>query len=448
MITPSLYAGRTVAVMGLGRSGQSAVRALRSAGARVLPWDDMEAARAKLETVNLNDCDFAEIDTLMWSPGIPHTLPTSHPVAERARAAGTRVVCDVEMLAEAQPQARFVGITGTNGKSTTTALIGHILKKAGLPVDVGGNLGIPALDLEPMGAEGTYVLEMSSYQLELLEEAEFDIALLLNVSPDHLGRHGGMQGYIDAKTRIFRGSSVAIVGMDDEYSRSVYGMLSARKDVKVVPISAEGVAAQGVYALDGILYDDGFRVLDLTRVRALPGRHNWQNAAAAYAAAKACGVDSKAITSAIESFPGLPHRQEFVASIRGVSFVNDSKATNADAAEKALTCYERIYWIAGGQAKEGGIVPLEPYFPRIAHAFLIGEAAPAFAQTLTGKASFTMSGDLATAVAQAAKMAAGDRGAVVLLSPACASWDQFKSFEHRGDVFRDLVRDLMKGELK
>lgn len=443
MIDLNAYSGKTVAVMGLGRSGLSATVALKAAGAHVLPWDDNAAARVGLDAVNLNDQDFSEIDALVWSPGIAHTHPTPHAVAEKAKAAGTKIICDVELLGQAEGQARFVGITGTNGKSTTTALVSHILRSAGLPMQVGGNLGIPALDLEPLAEDGTYVMEMSSYQLELLDETIFDVAVLLNVSPDHLDRHNGMDGYVSAKTRIFQDSSVAIVGMDDDHSRAVHGALASRDDLMVIPISAEEAVDQGVYVIDGILFDEGFRIMDLNGIATLPGHHNWQNAAAAYAAARSCGVDVGDITGAIHTFPGLPHRQELITKIAGVPFVNDSKATNADATEKALTCYDRVFWIAGGQAKDGGIEALEPHFGRIAHAFLIGEAAKDFAQTLEGKADYTLCGDLRTATEAAAKMA--DAGSVVLLSPASASWDQFKSFEHRGDAFRDLVLSVKKG---
>lgn len=438
--------GKRVAVMGLGKSGTSAARMLSESGAVVVAWDDNEAARktAAAEGVtiqNLIELDFAALDLILWSPGIPHTHPKPHPVAEKARAAGVPLVCDVELLALAQPKARFVGITGTNGKSTTTTLIAHILKSAGAEVAVGGNLGTPALDLPLLSDNGIYVLELSSYQLELLDKASFDVAVMLNLTPDHLSRHGGMEGYFAAKASLFqrlRDKGTAVVGVDDTYGQRLAASLE-----NVVRVSVRE-SLEGVHAASGIMTDHGKSVLDLTMLPILPGRHNWQNVCCAYAATKALDIPVEDIIAGIESYPGLAHRQEWVATIDGIRYVNDSKATNADAAEKAMLCYPHIYWIIGGQAKEGGIDSLEPLFGRIAKAFLIGEAAGAFAQSLDGKAAYEHCGTLEVAVAKArlAALANGPQGAVVLLSPACASWDQFKSFEHRGEVFRDLVNAL------
>jgi len=438
--------GKTVAVMGLGKSGTSAARAIAASGATVIAWDDNAAARqsAAAEGVTIRDLmaeDFAAIDLLLWSPGIPHTHPQPHPVASRARAAKVPVVCDVELLAIACPKARFVGITGTNGKSTTTTLIAHILKNAGCEIAVGGNLGVPALDLPALSDKGIYVLELSSYQLELLDKASFDVAVMLNLTPDHLSRHGGMEGYYEAKASLFerlRNNGTAVVGVDD-----TYGQRLAKSLGQVVPVSVRK-AGPGVHAESGILTYNGKAILDLSSLPILPGRHNWQNACTAYAVCRALGLSTEAITSGIESYPGLAHRQELVEIIDGVRYVNDSKATNADAAEKAMLCYQHIYWIIGGQAKEGGIDSLEPLFGRVVKAFLIGEAADAFAATLKGKVAFEQCGTLDVAISNAreAALANGHNDAVVLLSPACASWDQFKSFEHRGEVFRDLVKAL------
>lgn len=442
--------GKNVAVMGLGKSGTSAARALAAGGARVVAWDDTEAARQTAATegvsiVDLKTADFSAIDLLLWSPGIPHTHPRPHPVAERARAAGVPVVCDVELLALACPDARFVGITGTNGKSTTTTLTAHILKTAGLTVAVGGNLGTPALDLPALGRDGVYVLELSSYQLELLDRACFDVAVMLNLTPDHLARHGGMEGYFAAKASLFarlRHDGTAVVGVDDTYGQRLLSSLPA-----AVPVSVREPVA-GIHAESGILVDNGVRIFDLTTLPILPGRHNWQNACCAYGACRALGLAAEDIVAGMKSYPGLAHRQEWIATIDGVRYVNDSKATNADAAEKAMLCYRHIYWIIGGQAKEGGIDSLEPLFGRVVKAFLIGEAADAFAAALEGKVAFSQCGTLDVAVAQAhqaalaSTLAGRHADAVVLLSPACASWDQFKSFEHRGEVFRDLVAQL------
>ncbi|HIJ63702.1 MAG TPA: UDP-N-acetylmuramoyl-L-alanine--D-glutamate ligase [Rhodospirillaceae bacterium] len=448
--------GKTVAVMGLGKSGTATARALAGSGATVWAWDDQEAARragrdSGLTLKDLATADLSAAAALVWSPGIPHTWPQPHPVAERARRLGLRLICDIELLSRACPAARYIGITGTNGKSTTTSLIAHCLAAAGQVAAAGGNLGIPALDLPALAADGSYVLELSSYQLELLDQARFDIAVHLNISPDHLSRHGGLAGYAAAKASLFsrlKPGATAVIGVDDDHSRDIFRQVAADRQLRTVPLSVQSRMRGGISAPDGILIDDcdgeATAVIDLTTLATLPGRHNWQNACAAYAAARAAGIDIDTIRRALASFPGLAHRQELVAVIDGVAFVNDSKATNADAAEKALNCYDAVYWLAGGQAKEGGITALEYLFPRIIKAFLFGEAARQFAATLAGKAAVEQCGTLAVAVARAAGAARADRrpGAVVLLSPACASWDQFTSFEHRGEVFRQLVTAL------
>jgi UDP-N-acetylmuramoylalanine--D-glutamate ligase len=347
----------------------------------------------------------------------------------------------------AQPAARCVGITGTNGKSTTTALLGHILKVADLKAEVGGNLGTPVLTLAPLERDGIYVLELSSYQLELTPSLNCDVAVLLNITPDHIDRHGSMAGYIAAKRMVFRSvgkTQNAVIATDDELCRHIAAELAARGHHRVIPISAAHRTPHGVWCDGTLLHDsDGRLVLDLARAPALPGVHNAQNAAAAFAAARALGVEGEIIAEAILTFPGLAHRQERVATIDGISFVNDSKATNAEAAAKALVCYDHIYWIAGGVAKEGGISSLDSYFPRIRHAFLIGEAADLFARSL-GAVPHSLVGDLKTAVEAAYAMARrdGHHGSVVLLSPACASFDQYSGFEARGAHFRELVGRL------
>jgi UDP-N-acetylmuramoylalanine--D-glutamate ligase len=454
-LVPSLQ-GKTVAVMGLGKSGASAGRVLMESGALVRAWDDNPKARAAgqaagLPIVDLTSDDLGDVQLMVWSPGIPHTHPHRHPIADRARAHGIPLVCDIELLAMANPAARFVGITGTNGKSTTTTLAGHIFETAGRATATGGNLGIPALDLPALGEDGVYVLELSSYQIELLDQTRFDIALLLNLTPDHLARHGGMDGYVAAKASLFkrmRPGGVAIVGIDDDFSRAIYDDLRQTTGLVTMAISIEHPVSGGISAVDGILMDDSngqaLPIIDLKTLPHLPGKHNWQNACAAFAAAHAAGIATDVICRGLKSYPGLAHRQELIATIDGIAYVNDSKATNADAVGKALVCYDRIYWILGGQAKEGGITSLVPLFPRIAKAFLIGEASAAFATTLKGSVAYEQCGtlDVALAHAHAAARADGNAGAVVLLSPACASWDQFTSFEHRGDVFRRLVAAL------
>jgi UDP-N-acetylmuramoylalanine--D-glutamate ligase len=450
------FSGIRVAVLGLGKSGLIAARALKASGADVRAWDDSEATRKTaaaegIPIVDLRSADWSEITSLVISPGIPHTFPTPHPVAAKAKAAKVEIISDIELLARTQHEASFVGITGTNGKSTTTALLGHIFTQAGRKTAVGGNIGTAALSLPALSRDGIYVLEMSSYQLEITVSITFDIAILLNVSADHLDRHGGIDGYIAAKRLIFHRQTAprtAVIGVDDEYCRRIWQDLVRQGDQVVVPISSAGKPIEGVYAADGWLFDatkgPAKRIVAVAELPTLPGAHNWQNAAAAYAAARAAGVDSGTIAAALKTYPGLPHRQERVAELDGVLFVNDSKATNADAAEKALGCYEHIYWIAGGRAKEGGIASLTPYFNRIRRAYLIGEAADSFAQTLEGRVPYLLTRELKVAVesAYADAVCDGHRGAVVLLSPACASFDQFRDFEARGDMFRALVGAL------
>jgi UDP-N-acetylmuramoylalanine--D-glutamate ligase len=456
MIPVTSFKGIPVGVLGLGKSGLVAAQALASGGAKVMAWDDgaktREAAAAQgVPIVDLAAADLAKMPSLVLSPGIPHTYPAPHPIVARAREAGAEIIGDIELLGRTQREASYVGITGTNGKSTTTSLIGHILKLAGGKVAVGGNLGTPALSLAALGKGEDYVIEMSSYQLELTFSVRFDTAVLLNITPDHLDRHGGMDGYVAAKKRIFRGQAApaaAIIGVDDALCRDIHQALVRADAQIVVPISAERPVAGGVYVADGKLTDDtegrAIPVLEMAGLTRLPGVHNWQNVAAAYAAVRHAGVAPEIATAGITSFPGLAHRQELIATIEGVRYVNDSKATNADAAAKALACYDTVYWIAGGLAKEGGIASLAPYFPRIRHAFLIGQAAPAFADTLGSAVPHRGCGELAAALSEARALALGEKrqGAVVLLSPACASFDQFANFEARGEAFRQLVEAL------
>lgn len=445
MITPTSYKGKTVAVLGLGKSGMSAVRALREAGATVWAWDDQAN---EPDMVDLTKANWSQIDLLVMSPGIPHTYPTPHPVAELARAHDVDIVCDVELLVQTQPNAKYIAITGTNGKSTTTALIHHILDVCGLDVEVGGNFGVPALDLTPLDEEGVYVLELSSYQLERTPSLCADVAVWLNISPDHLGRHGGLDGYITAKKNIFanqRDEQFAVIGIDDDHSRAVFeqsDLTSARK----VAISSKDIIEDGVFVDEDVLIDEAFdsegcQVMDLSGIKTLQGRHNQENAAAAYAAAIAIGADPEWIVRAIASFPGLAHRQEIVMTLNGVTFINDSKGTNADATQKALGAYDNIYWIAGGQPKEGGIEQLLNDLTPVTKAYLIGEASEQFAQTLDGHLDYSMCNTLDVAVAQAFSDAQKTEG-TVLLSPACASWDQFASFEARGEAFKSLVHAL------
>jgi UDP-N-acetylmuramoylalanine--D-glutamate ligase len=454
MIPVPFLKGKRVLVMGLGKSGTATARALLASGAGVMAWDDSETSRraAAESGIPIGDPNFlplAKADLLVWSPGIPHTHPEPHPLAEKARAAGLAMVCDVELLALARPGARTLAVTGTNGKSTTTTLLAHVLDECGITAAAGGNLGTAALDLPELPGDGRYVLELSSYQLELTHSLKLGVAILLNITPDHLGRHGGMTGYIAAKRRVFdflTPGGAAVIGIDDGPCRSMAAELS-RLGARVLKVSVEQILPEGYSAPDGVLHEHAKPVCDLKDIPTLPGRHNWQNACAVFAAARAEGLSPKQIAAALATYPGLGHRQELVGSDHGIDWINDSKATNADAVEKALVCYEHVYWILGGQAKEGGINSLEKHFGRIQHAFLIGEAAEAFASTFEGKVRFTRCGTLDKAVVAARNLAVSDAipGAVVLLSPACASWDQFKSFEDRGDTFRALVHAFTGG---
>lgn len=455
MIDLSPLPDRLFAVLGLGRSGRAAALSLLAAGKQVWAWDDDAAARdlaarQGVPLVDLHQHDLADVSTLVLSPGIPHTHPQPHPVVARLREKGCPVIGDVELLLQSQRTAHVVGVTGTNGKSTTTALIGHILKAAGWVAETGGNIGLPALELEPLGRGGIYVLELSSYQLELTPSLACRVAVLLNISSDHLARHGGLEGYIAAKRRIFHGqtsSDTAIIGIDDTFSRAIANDMMKEPGPTIVTISGCRQTS-GVFALHGVLYEAAAgqacrHVLDLHDAPALPGEHNWQNAAAAFAAVRALGVAAEIAADAIRTFPGLAHRQEVVSRVDGVAYINDSKATNAEATARALACYDDIYWIAGGRPKEGGLAAVAPYLERVRHAYLIGEAAPEFARELNGKVPVTVSGDLEHAVT-AARLDAGHNGAhaVVLLSPACASFDQFRNFEARGDAFRALVEAI------
>ncbi len=462
MIPVSAYADKDVAVFGLGRTGISAARALIAGGARVCCWDENEATRERaaaegVTVADINKMDWQKFAALVLSPGVPFRYPEPHRVVKMAQMVGVPVIGDMELFARAvnempvHARPRIVGITGTNGKSTTTALVGHILRRAGRDVRIGGNIGVGVLDLERLNANSIYVLELSSYQLDLVETMRCDVAMFLNVSPDHLDRHGGMDGYMAAKSRIFRNQTIedtAVVGVDDLRTQILCTRLAAEKRRKVVPISAEMALGRGVSVLDGKLVDsiDGRTQtpVDLCDASALPGRHNHQNVAAAFAACRALGLEVQEIIDGIETFPGLEHRLESVGTLTGVKFVNDSKATNAQAAEQALKAYPNAFWIAGGRPKDDGIDALKPYFEALKGAFLIGEAADDFARTIGTAAKVRSCGSLDAAVRAAyeAAMASGADNPVVLFSPACASFDQYRDFEARGDAFKEAVAAL------
>ncbi|WP_135211017.1 UDP-N-acetylmuramoyl-L-alanine--D-glutamate ligase [Vitreimonas flagellata] len=462
MIPITEFKGRDVAVFGLARTGLAAAKALAAGGARVHAWDDSDVSRAKAaaEGVTISDInsrDWRTFAALVLSPGVPLTFPEPHRVVTLAEATGVPIMGDIELFARAvnalppTQRPKLIGVTGTNGKSTTSALIAHILKEAGKDVRLGGNIGDALLDQPPLHAGAYYVIELSSYQLDLTSSLRLDAAIWLNLTPDHLDRHGDMAAYVEAKKRIFLNQGAgdwAIIGVDDAYCARVCTELTRAGAQHVAPISSGQVLGRGVSALNGKIIDARSGrsevVADLAQAPALAGKHNAQNAAAAFAAAGALGIEARVIAHAFTTFPGLPHRLERVASIDGVRFINDSKATNANAAAQALAVYPRVYWIAGGVAKDGGIDELASFFPRMAKAYLIGQSAGEFSDVLRGKVPVTMAGNLEAAVKLAFNdaKASGEPHPVVLLSPACASFDQFKSYEDRGDQFRKYVNAL------
>jgi len=456
MIPVTTFKGKSVALFGLGGSGLATALALAAGGANVTAWDDNpasveNASTAGIRTADLRMLDWNGIDALVLSPGVPLTHPKPHWSADLARAAGVEIIGDVELFVRERraqaPDCPFIAITGTNGKSTTTALIAHILRASGRDTQLGGNIGTAVLTLDPPKAGRFYVVECSSYQIDLAPTLNPSAGILLNLTPDHLDRHGTMQHYAEVKERLVAGSRTAIVGVDDTFCAMIADRVE-RAGTKVVRISRRNVVADGIHA-DGarlLLAQGGTsrEIADLSAIQTLRGSHNAQNAAAAVAACLAVGLGETEIRAGLASFPGLKHRMQPVGRKGDTLFVNDSKATNADAAAPALSSFERIYWIAGGVPKEGGISTLGGFFPKIAKAYLIGEAAPAFAATLGEAVPFEIAGTLERAVVDAAADAErdGHGPAAVLLSPACASFDQYKNFEVRGDAFVKHVAAL------
>ncbi|MBV1706091.1 MAG: UDP-N-acetylmuramoyl-L-alanine--D-glutamate ligase [Hyphomicrobiales bacterium] len=456
------FAGKNVALFGLGGSGLVTAQALLAGGARVSAWDDGAAARDKaqaagLALTDLNSADWSQFSAFVLSPGVPLTHPVPHWTVPKARQAGVEIIGDIELFCRERralaPGAPFIAITGTNGKSTTTALIAHILREAGRDVQMGGNIGVPILALEPPAEGRIHVIECSSFQIDLAPTLKPGIGVLLNVTPDHIDRHGTMKNYAAIKERLVSNSTIAVIGVDDDYCRDIAGrLIAAQKTVSGFSAAREDAA--------GVVFHDQGRLfcavsllgpgaiiemlVDLNGIGTLRGAHNGQNAAAAFIACARSGVPHDVIGTAMRSFAGLPHRMEQVGERGPVLFINDSKATNADSTEKALLSFDDIFWIAGGKAKEGGIEPLRPHFARVAKAYLIGAAAPEFAATLAGSVPYEICGTLEAATSAAAHDAAasGRANPVVLLSPACASYDQFANFEARGARFRDLVAAL------
>ena len=403
MITARAFEGKHYAVYGLARSGLASAEALLASGAKVTAWDSKEEALAKApagtEVANLDETDLEQFDSLVVTPGLPLNR---HPIAKRARDAGLEIIGDIELFARARPELpphKVVGITGTNGKSTTTALVHHILETAGVPTTMGGNIGLPILAQDPLPEGGVYVLELSSYQIDLTQSLDCDVAVLLNVTPDHLDRYDSFEAYAASKARLFEMSSGTRIRGGD----------------------VERLAGQDDWP-------------------ALQGPHNAQNAAAAIAVAQALQVANRTMKLALASFPGLPHRMERVREKGSVTFVNDSKATNPTATAPALAAFDRIRWICGGQAKSDNLDECAPHFGNVAKAYTIGEAAELFETLLAPHMPVKNCGKLAAAVSEAGKDA--EAGDTVLLSPACASFDQFRDFEDRGDRFRELVGGL------
>jgi UDP-N-acetylmuramoylalanine--D-glutamate ligase len=464
VIPVATFAGRKVAVFGLGGSGLVSAQALLSGGADVMAFDDNADSLNKAEAAgipigDLRALDWSKLTALVLSPGVPLTHPKPHWSVELAHQAGVPVIGDIELFCRERrrlaPRAPFVAITGTNGKSTTTALTAHLAASAGIDAQLGGNIGTAILSLAPPQAPEiaparVHVVECSSYQIDLAPSLDPSIGILINLSEDHLDRHGTMAHYTDVKARLVAGvpdGGTAIVGVDDEWCRAIADRL-AQSGKPVMRISVRGALADGFYAegswIMRAVAGKATRLADLGGIGSLRGVHNAQNAACASAAALALGLSGEAIQAGLRSFPGLVHRMEEVGRAGRVLFVNDSKATNADSAAQALVCFDDIFWIAGGKPKTGGIEPLRGFFPRIRKAYLIGEAAEEFAATLGDDVPHDIVGTLDKAVAAAARDAAhaGAGAPVVLLSPACASFDQYRNFEVRGDAFRALVQAL------
>ena len=459
-MTPvTTFAGHKVALFGLGASGLASASALLAGGADVVAWDDtpesVEKARAAgIPVSDLRHVDWSRIAALVLAPGVPLTHPAPHWTVGLARNAAVEVVGDIELFCRERrrtaPNAPFIAITGTNGKSTTTALVAHLLSSANYDAQLGGNIGTAILSLDPPAPGRAHVIECSSFQIDLAPTLDPSIGILLNVTEDHLDRHGTLANYAAIKERLVAGvqtGGTAIVGVDDNLCQAIADRIG-RSGKRVERISVRRPLSDGFYIEgDRVMRASGGTaraVVQIGGIGSLRGAHNAQNAACATAAGLALGLSAEQIQQGLVSFPGLAHRMEQVGRKGNVLFVNDSKATNADAAARALASFTDIFWIAGGKAKTGGITSLSGYFPRIAKAYLVGEAAGEFAGTLQGKVPFIVAGTLDRAVELAASDAAASEAKepVVLLSPACASFDQYRNFEIRGDKFRDLVRAL------
>lgn len=457
--------GKPVLVFGLGISGGALIKALKSADIPVIIGDDNPQALAEMKPTKgvtvLQDrnLDFSTLGALILSPGIPLTHPEPHWSVQAAKDANIEIIGDIELFARgigggAHPT---IGVTGTNGKSTTVSLIAHILTKCKLNAQLGGNIGRPVFELDMSKDNAIAVLELSSFQIDLCPTFRPDISVLLNLTPDHIDRHGTMENYAEVKERIFdtphlHADGHAIIASDDPYCEKILARARENGLRRITEVSITKDLNEGVFVRDGKLFEAQkekiLQIGNIEDIAALKGQHNYQNAACAYAAARAYGLEPEPIFAAMQSFPGLQHRQFLTRTINGVGYINDSKATNAAATAMALACHNNIYWIVGGRKKKNGLDGLEEFFPRIKHAFLIGESVDDFSEWFDKYGmEYTRCGTMAKAVEQAHAMAQENRGqpggaGVLLLSPACASYDQYKNFEERGDHFTALVADL------
>ncbi|MGA7163192.1 MAG: UDP-N-acetylmuramoyl-L-alanine--D-glutamate ligase [Pseudolabrys sp.] len=459
MIPVTTFAGKRVAVFGLGSSGLLAARAMKEGGADVVAFDDeqkkiSDARAAGLKTQNLREIDWSVIAALVLAPGVPLTHPEPHWTANLARKANVEVIGDIELFCRERAKSGracpLIAITGTNGKSTTTALIAHLINSAGRDAQMGGNIGVPVLALQLFGPARAYVLEVSSYQIDLAPSLRPTVGVLLNVTEDHIDRHGSIENYAAIKERLpanVETGGTAVIDVDDSYTLSAADRIE-RAGKNIVRVSVIAPLAEGYFADGSRIFraTDGNAeiVADLAGIGSLRGVHNAQNAACAIAACTALGIDDATVQKGLKGFPGLAHRMEQVGRKGNVLFVNDSKATNADSAAKALASFQDIFWIAGGKAKTGGIDSLTDFFPRIRKVYLIGEAANEFAKTMDGRVPYEVNRVLPAAVNAAARdaLASGLSEPVILLSPACASFDQYPNFEVRGKAFTDIVMGL------
>lgn len=459
MIPALSFKDKKVALFGLGGSGLVTAKSLIAGGANVIAWDDNPEQVSKsndlgIPTIDLRGIDWSEIDSFVLAPGVPLTHPKPHWSVELAHNAGVEIIGDVEIFSRERenlaPNSAFIAITGTNGKSTTTALISHIIGANDLNIQMGGNIGTAVLSLEPPQDDCVYVVECSSYQIDLAPSLHPSAGILLNLTPDHLDRHGTMEHYASVKERLVQKSEHAVVGIDDTYCHDIQARLD-QSNVANTSISAKEILNEGLFLDEHLIVNSSSGqnsiVADLSGIETLRGQHNAQNAAAAIAACHTIGLSYDEISNALSSFPGLKHRMQPIAHLGELLFINDSKATNAEATAPALKSYEDIFWILGGLPKDGGITSLSPYFERVRKAFLIGEAAPKFAAELGDAVDFEIANTLENAVLHghdAAKefQAQSGRKATILFSPACASFDQFRNFEIRGDCFVDQVAKI------